>query len=76
MSTAEEMEKDRLKAILQLPELAVFGGKNNDLAAYFAFETSMSVDQVRAETLAIRSALAAIDIPGMATDNKETNSND
>lgn len=56
----------RLKNILHMPELQVFGGLSNPLAMFFAFETSMSVDEVRAETCAIRQALAAIGIAAMA----------
>lgn len=71
VSTAEEMEKDRLRSIMQMPELEVFGGRNNGLAAYFAFDTSMTVDSVRAEARAIRAALAKIGIPGMAIETQK-----
>lgn len=68
--------RDRLRRICELPELQVFGRLNNPLIQYFGFETDMTVDQVRAQTIAIRAALAEIGVPGMALAPKETPSND
>ena len=76
ISEAEKRVKERLRAILELDELQVFGQLNNALSRHFAFTTNLSVDEVRGETIAIRSALAEIGIPGMALDPQETPSND
>jgi hypothetical protein len=76
VAVAEQAVRDRLQGILHMDELQVFGRLSNPLSTYFAFETKKSVDEVRAETIAIRSALAAIGIPGMAIEPQEVPSND
>ena len=69
---AEQVVRDRLQGILHMEEIQVFGRLSNPLSTYFAFETKKTVDEVRAETIAIRTALAEIGIPGMALDPQET----
>jgi len=63
---AEERVRTRLRGILELDELQVFGRLSNPLSMHFAFKTGLSVDEVRAQTIAIRAALAEIGIAGMA----------
>jgi hypothetical protein len=70
---AEQVVRDRLQGILHMEELQVFGRLSNPLSTYFAFETKKTIDEVRAETIAIRQALAEIGIPGMALKTVETN---
>ena len=66
---AVQAVQDRCRAIMELPELQVFGRLNNPLSLHFAFSTGMTVEQVRAETVAIRKALAS-SIPALAIDEK------
>ena len=73
---AEQVVRDRLQGILHMDELQVFGRLSNPLSSYFAFETKKSIDEVRAETIAVRNALAEIGIPGMAIEPQEAPSND
>jgi hypothetical protein len=76
VAVAEQAVRDRLQGILQMPELQIFGGLSNPLSTYFAFETKKSVDEVRTETIAIRTALVEIGIPGMAVKTPEAVPND
>lgn len=73
---AAETTTRRLQAILELDELQIFGKLSNPLSMHLAFRTSLSVDQVREHTVAIRQALAEIGIPGMALETQETPSHD
>lgn len=68
--------RDRLRGICELPELQVFGRLNNPLIQHFGFETDLTIEAVRTEAIAIRTALAEIGIPGMAIETQETNSDD
>jgi hypothetical protein len=76
IEAAEHAVRDRLQGILHMSELQVFGRLSNPLSSYFAFETKKTVDEVRAETIAIRNALAEMGLPGMAVKTQETPSYD
>lgn len=65
---AAQAAMERTRAIIEMPELQVFGRLNNELSLHFAFATRLSVEEVQAETIAIRKALARIGIAGMAID--------
>jgi hypothetical protein len=67
---AGEAATRRLQAILELPEIQVFGRLSNPLSMHFAFQTKFTVDEVRAQTVAIRQALADVGIAGMAIETK------
>jgi hypothetical protein len=69
---AAEAATRRLQAILELEELQIFGRLSNPLSMHFGFKTALSVDEVRAQTVAIRQALAEIGVAGMAFETKET----
>jgi hypothetical protein len=68
---AVQAMQDRLKAIMELDVLQVFGRLNNALSIHFGFHTKLTVDEVRAETVAIRQALAEIGLPNMAIKQEE-----
>lgn len=68
---AVQAVKDRCRAIMELPEIQIFGKLNNALSRHLCFETTLSVEEARAETIAIRTALAEIGIPGMAITETE-----
>ena len=73
---AEERVRARLQGILELDELQAFGRLSNPLSMHFAFRTVLSVDEVRAQTIAIRQALAEIGVPGMAIETQENPSHE
>lgn len=57
-------EKERLRAIAQMPEMAAFGPGVNPLSAHLMFEAKLSIAEALATVVAVRAALTEIGIAG------------
>lgn len=64
MTIEDADEKERLRQIAMMPELAAFGPGANPLSACLLFDIELSPSAARAIVIAARTALTEIGVPG------------